>query len=136
MPQGLFTGIWGVFLFAALSVAVGSHSARSADPPSCAISPTGVCTRDINPCGHPSQCNCSSSYAYNQSLGLCVLDLQGVSQAKAVEVPDGGCVTDPPKGAICTRDINACGNPSSCTCEEGFAWNDVVGKCLKVLSGS
>ncbi len=33
-------------------------------------------------------------------------------------------------GNICTRDINDCGNPSSCTCPDNYHYNGALGECL------
>lgn len=93
-----------------------------------------ICTMDINACGHASVCNCGDGYTYNASLGKCLLVLDGVSEATIVQVADNECVTSGASSAICTRDINVCGQPSNCSCEDGFAWNAVAGKCLKDLS--
>ncbi len=41
---------------------------------SCVTAP-GACTRDINPCGHPSRCACSKGFAYNPAVGKCLKDL-------------------------------------------------------------
>lgn len=107
----------------------------TAAPPACvAPVPEGaVCTKDINVCGHASTCGCDAGYSYNAAIGQCVLDIQSVSEATKTDIPNDSCVTDPPPDAICTRDINACGLPSHCTCQDGFAWNDVAGKCVKTL---
>ncbi len=90
-----------------------------------------ICTMDINACGFSSGCACDDGYAYNAALGQCLLILEGVGAATPVSVADSDCAK--PSAGICTRDINACGQPSSCRCDDGFAWNDVAGKCLKVL---
>lgn len=88
-----------------------------------------VCTMDLNQCGHSGNCNCGEGYAYNASMGKCLLVLgEGVHAARA-DVADDSCVKAP--AAACTRDINQCGHPSSCQCAEGFAWNAIAGKCLK-----
>lgn len=95
--------------------------------------PSGsICTMDINVCGKASICNCGDGYVYNAALGKCLLVLDGVGQATATPVEDTDCAVAP--AGICTRDINACGQPSRCNCDDGFVWNDVAGKCLKDLS--
>lgn len=90
-----------------------------------------ICTMDLNQCGHSGNCSCGPGYEYSPAMGKCLLVLDGASGAMSVAVADDACVKAP--AGACTRDINACGQPSTCQCEEGFAWNDVAGKCLKGL---
>lgn len=40
------------------------------------------------------------------------------------------CVKDLPPDAICTMDINICGNASGCNCGDGHVYNAALGKCL------
>ncbi len=97
--------------------------------------PSGsICLMDINACGFSSGCDCGDGYTYNAALGKCLLDLDGVGEASVVQVEDTQCVMSAAASARCTRDINACGQPSNCSCDEGFVWNDVAGKCLKDLT--
>lgn len=42
--------------------------------------------------------------------------------------PIGPCVQEPT--GVCTRDINACGNPSVCGCSPGYSYDASIGKCL------
>lgn len=94
--------------------------------------PSGsICLMDINACGFSSGCNCGDGYVYNAALGKCLLVLDGVSQATPTPVEDTDCAR--PTTGICTRDINACGQPSNCRCDDGFVWSDVAGKCLRDL---
>lgn len=101
--------------------------------PECVIDPApdAVCTMDVNPCGHASICNCPGGYDYDAALGKCVLETDGVADATFVPVDDSECVK--PATGECTRDINACGQPSSCGCEEGFVWNSAIGMCVRDL---
>ncbi len=41
-------------------------------PGACAAEPTGICTRDINPAGHPSVCSCDEAQVYSPVTGLCM----------------------------------------------------------------
>ncbi len=88
-----------------------------------------ICTMDLNQCGHSGSCNCGPGYIYNASLGKCLLIMDGVSEAVKADLADDDC-TKTAVGA-CTKDINVCGQPSACQCDEGFAWNAVAGKCVK-----
>jgi hypothetical protein len=96
------------------------------------VPPETVCTADENACGKSSLCDCPAGYSYNPALGQCLLNLEGVGAATPVSLGDSDCAKAP--AGVCTRDINVCGQPSTCACDEGFAWNDVAGKCLKDLS--
>ena len=89
-----------------------------------------ICTKDINECGFASACTCPDGYVYNSSLGGCLLKLDGVGEAIRAEITPTACAK--PAEGVCTRDINVCGQPSTCTCEDGFVWNSVAGACLKV----
>ena len=90
-----------------------------------------VCTRESSECGYGGVCSCPDGYGYNASVGRCGLELGGVSRAVEARLSDDKCVKA--ASSICTRDINICGQPSQCSCDEGFAWNNIAGKCLKVL---
>lgn len=98
------------------------------------VPPETVCTADVNACGKSSLCDCPAGYAYNAALGQCLLNIDGVGVATPVSLADSDCAKAP--ADLCTRDINVCGQPSNCGCDEGFAWNAVAGKCLKDLSAA
>jgi hypothetical protein len=66
-----------------------------------------ACTLDINPWGHPSNCDCGPNYVWNEVMGRC--DLKR-------EFP-------------CTRDINEWGHPSHCGCYEGYSYDSREGIC-------
>ena len=118
------------------AVADGDEVATADAAPACVKDvPSGsICLMDINACGFSSGCDCGDGYTYNAALGKCLLDLDGVGEASVVQVEDTQCVMSAAASARCTRDINACGQPSNCSCDEGFVWNDVAGKCLKDLT--
>lgn len=120
----------------AAPAAEGLMDRAAAEAPACVKDvPSGsICTMDINACGKASVCDCGDGYAYNAALGKCLLDLDGVGEASVVQVDDTDCAVSGSASAICTRDINACGQPSNCSCDDGFVWNDVAGKCLKDLT--
>ena len=42
------------------------------EPNMCAVTPTGVCTLDINPAGHASACSCENGQVYSAVTGLCM----------------------------------------------------------------
>ncbi len=110
---------------------------QAADVLECVI-PGDICTRDINECGNPSSCTCPDGYEYNAAIGECLfmLGAEAGSDAAADEQPltaSGNesiehCVVEPE--GICTRDINECGNPSSCSCPSGYEYNAAAGQCL------
>lgn len=45
------------------------------------------------------------------------------------------CVIDPPPDAVCTMDINPCGQASICGCQDGYAYNAALGKCVLEIEG-
>lgn len=45
------------------------------------------------------------------------------------------CVIDPPPEAVCTMDINPCGQASVCGCQDGYAYNSALGKCVLEIDG-
>lgn len=47
--------------------------------PRVGVKPSGICTRDINPWGHASQCSCNDGDLYDGRSGLC---LTGVTPEK------------------------------------------------------
>ncbi|MCB9955953.1 MAG: hypothetical protein H6848_08595 [Caulobacterales bacterium] len=103
--------------------------------PECVIEapPETVCSADVNACGHPSVCDCPSGYEYSPALGKCLVDVFGVEgDATFIPLEENECVAV--ATGVCTRDINACGQPSTCGCDEGFVWNASAGKCLKDLN--
>lgn len=109
----------------------GAATETASGPLACVkdIPQDAICTMDLNQCGHSGSCNCGPGYIYNASIGKCLLIMDGIAQATKADLADDDC-TKAATGA-CTRDINVCGQPSSCQCEEGFAWNAVAGKCVK-----
>lgn len=44
----------------------------TAASPRAGQSPNGLCTRDINPWGHASQCSCDEGSIYDERAGLCL----------------------------------------------------------------
>lgn len=96
-----------------------------------ALPEDAVCSMDLNICGHASMCDCGPGYVYDRAMGMCVLDLEGVASPARAAVIDDDCVR--PASGACTRDVNACGQPSQCQCDEGYAWNAVAGKCVRDL---
>jgi hypothetical protein len=114
-----------------------SPSGSEADQPAACVIATpagGACTKDINACGKASMCECDEGYNYNAALGMCILSLQSASAASAVAIPESDCAMTPT--GVCTRDINMCGQPSVCHCNEGFEWNAAAGKCLRDLTAN
>ncbi len=104
----------------------------------CALAPTGICTKDINACGHASACQCPAGYTYDAAAGQCLLNLAGGASEsgssparKQITTSASKCVV-PPTG-VCTDDINQCGNPSVCQCAKGFHYSPALGSCLKDL---
>jgi hypothetical protein len=41
----------------------------------CVLQPSGICTTDINLCGHASICQCPNGYVYYAALGQCLQTL-------------------------------------------------------------
>lgn len=98
--------------------------------PSCSINPPLACTKDINECGHPSDCLCPALYIYNPATGKCDLQFKQRPQKEGVEVLKPACSLEP--FGACTRDINICGNPSYCQCPTRpvpYKYNPATNKC-------
>ncbi|MBI1366582.1 MAG: hypothetical protein GC153_11590 [Alphaproteobacteria bacterium] len=109
-------------------------AAAPAGPLACVkdVPESAVCTMDVNSCGHAGSCECDAGYVYNASIGMCVLDLANVKgQSTKTPVGENDCIR-PTKGA-CTKDINACGHPTRCDCEEGYDWDAAAGECVRRL---
>lgn len=69
------------------------------------------CTRDLNPWGVPSSCEChSSAEIYNPKSGFCVASFSTTG--------------------VCTRDLNQWGFSGQCSCPERFVYNEVIGQCV------
>ncbi len=118
-----------VMLFGLAGISVGEGGTLA-----CVIGPPGICTMDLNPCGHPSSCQCPVGYAYHPAAGKCLLQLPTDRSAVHVHMDADHCVREPPDDAICTKDINDCGNATHCDCDEGFTWNPAADKCLGNLA--
>ncbi|AOW99255.1 hypothetical protein BJP34_07105 [Moorena producens PAL-8-15-08-1] len=84
------------------------------------------CTRDINPCGNPSFCQCPPAYSYDASVGKCIIE--DIRLADGPGEPVEGKFSIPPQG-ICTADINVCGYPTICQCPGGSKYSDLTGSC-------
>ncbi len=102
----------------------------------CVVPPSGVCTQDINRCGHSSVCVCPNGYTYNAAVGHCLFAFGKPAEEKeashdsadAEETSKSECVVKP--DGICTRDINKCGHSSSCECPKSYEYNAAIGMCL------
>ena len=102
----------------------------------CVAPPGGICTEDINECGHASACQCPSGYSYEAAVGQCLLNIAGAtSESDTGQAMKKGrksrskCVV-PPTG-VCTKDLNQCGNASVCQCSKGFQYSPALGACVK-----
>ncbi len=106
-----------------------SSPAAIAQPigPCVADTSTVPCTRDINPCGNPSQCLCPPEYSYDASVGACLVD--NIDLADGPGKPVESKCTFPSKGP-CTLDINVCGHSSICSCPEGTQYSPLIGSCV------
>lgn len=108
---------------------------RRALRPVCAayVPKRAACTRDINPCGHPSRCTCKVGFEYSAAIHRCLLVIDDtIEQAKAKTIDvDGECVRDPGGDGVCTQDVNVCGHSSLCDCDAGYTWSPAVGQCLR-----
>ena len=51
-----------------------NDNSGSTTPNRCAVQPTGICTRDLNPAGFASICECGTGFTYDQRVGLCLVD--------------------------------------------------------------
>ena len=51
-----------------------SDRTGSTAPNACAVQPAGICTRDLNPAGFASICQCDPGFTYDQRVGLCLVD--------------------------------------------------------------
>lgn len=69
--------------------------------------PEGICTRDINPWGHSSQCSCKEQEVYDDRSGLCLennegemITVQGAISTGLVAIggETTGFVIQPPEG--------------------------------------
>ena len=118
----------GAFLLVVQLLLIASPSVF-ADP--AVINPFDInvpCTRDLNPCGNPSQCLCPGGYSYDASIGACLID--DISLAEPAYFEGNQCTFDPD---ITTRDINPAGYPSMGACEGGSEYNPLIGKCVVQL---
>ena len=121
-------GVGAIVLFVLAGISVGEGRSLA-----CVIDPPGICTKDINPCGHPSSCVCPVEYVYDPAAGKCLLDLSTERSAVPIDIATDECVREPPDDAVCTKDINDCGNATHCDCTAGFTWNPAADKCLRNL---
>lgn len=73
-------------------------------------------------------CVCRDGYAYDYRSGLCLIDdvRSTKVQRKVAPVSDITCQTSP---SICTKDVNECGYPSLCFCDETLTYNSKTGLC-------
>lgn len=45
------------------------------------------------------------------------------------------CLIDPPPEAVCTTDVNSCGQASLCGCPGGYAYDAALGGCVLDIDG-
>ncbi|MGF1563399.1 MAG: hypothetical protein ACFB3T_14620 [Geminicoccaceae bacterium] len=53
-----------------------SEPGEPVDAGACAARPEGMCSRDINACGHAGMCRCPDDMRYDPALGLCLKPLR------------------------------------------------------------
>jgi len=110
----------------------------------CNMAPSTSCSMDINVCGHSSICQCPDGYQYDRRIGRCLVrdmsEVPGGSDQDIVigsaksrivdQLPvDGVCARVAEPGP-CTADLNTCGYSSSCSCSDGFKYDERAGLCL------
>jgi hypothetical protein len=105
----------------------------------CTLNPLYQCVKTLNKCGHSTSCTCPHGYDYNQATGQCDWGLLGGScgsetgattkgkKPSRIKQPTVSQCTSRP--ILCTKDINECGNPSKCYCEDGHTYNSATGAC-------
>lgn len=110
---------------------------HEAEGPICASyddSPS-LCTFDINFCGVSGYCTCREGFAYDGVIGSCLKMEPWAEGPKFTEVVLDAtdnivyCARAPTK--MCTKDRNACGYPSNCSCEsEDYEYNKYFNMCF------
>jgi len=116
------------FLLVAQLFFISSPAAIAQPVGPCAIDYSELpCTRDLNPCGNPSQCICPEGYSYDASVGACLVE--DLYLAGGPGAPIESKCTFPSKGP-CTADINVCGQASICACPGGTTYSPVIGQCV------
>lgn len=85
-----------------------------------------LCTKDINPHGHASSCDCPKDYSYNPKTGLC-------DYAEKERHPRKGKAVAAGDNKACSSDVNDDGNPSYCECEHGEIYNPKSGQCAPLV---
>lgn len=94
---------------------------------SCVVEAGPLCTRDLNPCGNASFCECPKGYSYDDAVGTCLI--RNISEADSPGMPVRSKCGFPPN-SICTLDINVCGNASICACPDGTIYSPITGQCI------
>jgi len=105
----------------------------------------GMCTMDLNQCGHSSFCECPEGFEYNDRVAMCLrivgyLVSDEAQTEPAIEEahddkPDVACAA----AAVdrrCTRDVNECGFPTVCQCPDGYSYDARLGPmagCLLMM---
>lgn len=65
---------WATAAEAALQLSSSLEPAASDSV--CVLEPAGICTTDLNLCGHASLCQCPDGYTYSAALGQCLKTLR------------------------------------------------------------
>lgn len=81
----------------------------------------------------------SADQAQTKVQGAGAMNEAGTDDATDAEPVDlfaaPECVIDPPPDAVCTMDVNPCGQASICGCQDGYAYNAALGKCVLEIEG-
>ena len=94
------------------------------------VSPSGICTKDVNTCGNPSSCSCPDGYDYDSTVGYCLIDDIDDATSRGVPVRSICSIQAQLLPTACTDDKNQLGYPSKCLCPGTTYYNQLMGQCV------
>ena len=94
------------------------------------VTPSGICTRDLNQCGNAGSCSCPDGYDYSPIVGYCVIEdiddatsrgdfVRSVCSINAFVIP-----------TTCTDEENQLGYPVKCLCPGSTYYDQRFGQCV------
>ena len=94
-----------------------------------AVTPSGICTKDINTCSNAGHCACPGEYEYDPILGYCLID--DIDDATSRGAPVRSiCSIQAELFTTCTDEENHLGYPVKCLCPGTTAYNQLIGQCV------
>jgi len=94
------------------------------------VTPSGICTKDINVCSNASRCSCPGEYEYDSTVGYCLIDDMDDATSRGAPVRSICSIQAQLLPTTCTDEENNLGYPIKCLCPGTTYYNQLMGQCV------